>query len=221
MTDSLRKIFECYIIPLIKKSITYRNKVYKPLDKIIISPTIFRKIICNKNCGACCLKYTMDFLPHERKPKIKLTKRIFENKEIHTFYSSDKNKIYCDLLDTKTGLCSIHSLKPFSCDFEFVRFKYFKSKNCVYIGNYTYGRAWNMRKINGERGALCESTRIHSEENKKEILRKFKRLKEYIDYFEVDTYINEIIKQLEKLDIYKPFLYKKSFYIEKGVIHND
>ena len=56
MTDSLRKIFECYIIPLIKKSITYRNKVYKPLDKIIISPTIFRKIICNKNCGACCLK---------------------------------------------------------------------------------------------------------------------------------------------------------------------
>lgn len=67
MIDSLRKIFECYIIPLSKKTIVYRNKSYKPLDKIIISPTIFREIICKKNCGACCLKYTMDFLPHEKK----------------------------------------------------------------------------------------------------------------------------------------------------------
>lgn len=215
MNDSLRKIFECYIIPLIKKPIFYRNKVYKPLDKIIVSSTIFREIICKKNCGACCLKYTMDFLPSEQKPKIKLTQRIFEDKEIFTFYSSDKNKIYCDLLDTKTGLCTIHSLKPFSCDFECIRFKYFKSKKVCMIGNYLYGRGWNMLKINNERGALCETTNLYNEYNKKEVLRKFKRLKEYINYFEVDTYINEIIEQLEKLEI------GKAFYIEKGVIHNE
>lgn len=213
MTDSLRKIFECYIIPLIKNELKYKNKVYQPLEKIIISPTIFRKIICKEKCGACCLKYTMDFLPSEQKPKIKLTKRIFENKEIFTFYSSDKNKIYCDLLDTKTGLCTIHFLKPFSCDFEMIRFKYFKSKKTVYIGNYQYRRAWNMLKINNERGALCETINLYREENKEEVLRKFKRLKSYIDYFQIDTYINEIIKQLEILE------FGKSFYIEKGKIH--
>lgn len=212
MTDSLRKIFECYIIPLIKEPIKYKNNIYKPLDKIIISPTIFRKIICKENCGACCLKYTMDFLPNEEKPQIKLTKRIFENKEIFTFYSSDKNKIYCDLLDIKTGLCAIHYCKPFSCDFELLRFKQF-NKKIVYIGNYQYGRAWNMLKINKERGALCETINETSEDNRKEVLRKFKRLKSYIDYYQINTYIDEIINSLAILEL------GKSFYIEKGIIY--
>lgn len=199
--DSLEKIFESYILPIVRVPTKYKNKVYEPLDKIIISHLIFKEIKCVKNCGACCLKYSMDFLPKEKKPDIELSKRVFENKEVYTFKENGKNERYCDLMDIKSGLCSIHDLKPFSCDFEMVRFKTYKKDKTVYIGNYPYGRAWNMLNINGERGALCIKSDDYTKECKADVIRKFERLKMYIDYFEVNTYIDLIIKHLKILNL--------------------
>lgn len=55
-----------------------------------------------------------------------------------------------------------------------------------------YGRGWNMLRIDGKRGAMCEMTDV-TKQTTLEVIRKLRRLKQWSDYFEIDSHVDSLI----------------------------
>jgi len=197
-TDSLDKIILTYFAGITKESFTYRLQEVKPLP-VFIKPALFKTLNCFSNCAACCPLFTLDYLPHEDKPDTAVERIIqFQGKEIpiYTDFQKLNDGYHCHFV-SDLGLCKIHKKNPFSCDFETVRFMRFKSGNGYWsVTNKLFGRAWNMKRIDGERGAVCKLSGI-TQSARPEILRKFQRLKSWTDHFQLDTHIDRIIKWIQ------------------------
>lgn len=198
---TLDKVIGLYFACVATEPFTYRGKQYKPRG-LTVSPLIFRGFTCPANCGACCGRFSLDYLPEEDLPNIPLQERYidFNGKKVQVVSDTqeDHENHSCRNLNQENGRCGIHGRQPFSCDFELIRFFEFKNqeKNNS-VTQKLYGRGWNMLRIDGKRGSLCEMTEP-DQESVKEVVRKFKRLKQWCEHFGLKHRCDEIIDWAER-----------------------
>lgn len=194
--DSLVKVIDIYFAAVTKNPFTFNGKEYKPLT-LHVSPTVLRDFICHSSCGACCRDFSLDWLPFEIRPYEVPERKVEINGKEYVVYTDLNNddikdkqgKIRCRNLNSE-GRCGIHMKHPLSCDFELLRFRKFEDH--WMLGHQPFGRGWNMKRIDGLVGARCEFL-PGSEEGRSSTIRKLLRLKEYTDYFGLETYIDQIV----------------------------
>jgi hypothetical protein len=198
-TDTMDKVVFSYLAAVCAKDFSYEcdGKMTmvrrKPLQ---VSPTIFRGYTCPPRCGACCQRFSLVYLPDEFHPyPLKAREVRVDGRPVTLFEDPqrDHQRRYCRNLD-KTGRCGIHGQHPFSCDFELIRIH--MSNDSVRMGLQLYGRAWAMKRVDGDRGALCEITDA-TKETMLDSGRKLRRLHDWACHLGVTTHLKEIIEWVE------------------------
>lgn len=195
-TDSIDKIVSSYFAAITRKSFCYKGKNYEPKD-LIVSPLLFRGFTCPENCGGCCPRFSLDYLPDETQP-YGLEERIveFDGKQIPIYSDeqTDHQDHHCRNLRRDDGRCGIHGKQPFSCDFELIRCIHFDDKTV--LTQKLFGRGWAFLRTDGERGARCEMTPV-SKETVAEVIRKLKRLKQWAEHFKLIHCLDTVIEWAE------------------------
>lgn len=193
LTDSVDKIVGTYFRSVTKESFFYKGKMYEP-STLTISPLLLRGFTCPALCGGCCPRFSLDFLPSERRPVYITSERSisFNGKEIKLFsdVQSDHKDHFCRNLDKSSGRCQIYTERPFSCDFELIRF--FVSENKSRLSQQLFGRGWSFLRVDQERGALCTML-SPTDETIREAIRKLNRLEQWASHFGITTKVPEII----------------------------
>lgn len=196
--DSVSKIVTTYIAAVTKETFVYGGTTYNP-KPLHVTPLLGREFKCVLGCGGCCTRFTLDYLPSENKPNIPLTSRyVTINNTAYLIHSYEQHpepdKRFCDNLDVPTGKCGVHGKQPFSCDFETVRFYQFLDHTVVRTA--PYGRGWQLMKVNGARGALCEFGEI-TNDARAEANRRLRRLAVWCEYFGIRHKIPRMLEYLE------------------------
>lgn len=200
-TDSIDKIVNTYFACVTNTKFEYKGATYEP-QALRVSPMLLRDFTCPAGCGGCCPRFSLDFLPGEDRPENTKERAIeFNGKFVRVFSDKqdDHDGIKCKNLNLQDGRCGIYTHRPFSCDFELIRFLVSgnpeKRKN--QMTQKLFGRGWNMLRVDGERGALCEMTPPDIK-SVSEVKRKLKRLKMWTDYFGVvDTKVPKVLEWIE------------------------
>jgi hypothetical protein len=154
---------------------------------------LFRGYTCPPGCGGCCPRFSLDYLPWES-PPIDVRPRIIEidgrRVTVLSDLQIDHRNYHCRHLDQSTGRCKIYDFRPFSCDFELIRF--IQQQGRTLLLQKLFGRGWAMLRVDGERGALCEML-PGDEGTTREVVGKLERLEEWANYFGIPTVLPEII----------------------------
>lgn len=197
MNDSIDKIVK-YFGAMSEQEFTYKGETIqtKPL---FVSPLLLRDFLCPPNCGACCPVFTLDYLPGEAQPDSTHQRVAWLNGE-HPIFSdlqAQNERSHCKYVQYKDARCSIYEKRPFSCDFELIRVLQYKDH--YRLTQQPFGRAWNLTKVDGTKGALCHL--FKSSSGQKEVLRKLRRLERWMEYFEVKkNRIQKIIDAIPALN---------------------
>jgi Fe-S-cluster containining protein len=190
--DSIDKIVTVYLASVCSEPFTYKGVEYKPRP-LTVSPLIFRGFTCPVRCGGCCPRFTLDYLPSEVAPYALTRREIPISGRLVKILSDmqDANRDHhCKNLDKLTGRCLIHGKHPFSCDFELIRFISFRQK--TNLTQKLFGRGWAMKRVDGERGALCEMVKP-DQHSVAEVVRKLERLRDWANHFGIRTRLDVII----------------------------
>ena len=198
LRDSLNKIIGVYFSCVTKEKFDYEGIIYEPRP-LSVSPLLFRGFTCPVGCGGCCPRFSLDYLPDETCPeqvKERLVK--FNGKEYKIFSDMqlDHNNHHCRNLNMTDGRCGIYLKRPFSCDFELIRFFQSESDEGNRMSQQLFGRGWAFLRVDNQRGALCDMTEV-TKETRNEVIRKLNRLKDWTDYFELQTWVPEILSWAE------------------------
>lgn len=195
-SDSLDKIVTRYFAAVAKEDIIWSGVTYHPRT-LKVSPLLLRDYTCPAGCGGCCFKFTLDYLPTEKRP-IEAKKRMVEiNGRKVAIYSDDQERNEgnrCIHLDPKSGRCGIYEVRPFTCDFELIRTLQAVDDDTRpnVLTQKLFGRGWSYQRTDGGKGALCEMKPV-SPESIKEVIRKLERLKEWTDHFGIKTWLPELL----------------------------
>lgn len=190
--DSVDKIVTSYFAAITKTPFTYKNTVYEP-KRLYLSPLIYRGFTCPAQCGGCCMKFSLDYLPEEPKPDHTSMREVkFNDKQypIFTDKQEGNGSHKCQYLNLEDGRCNTYETRPFTCDFELIRTLTYTDKHV--LTQKLYGRGWAFTRVGGEKGALCEMT-PPTKETINEVIRKLMRLKQWANHFELDSWIDTIL----------------------------
>jgi Fe-S-cluster containining protein len=178
-------------------------------NEITISPLFYRDYSCPPNCGGCCPKFSLVYFEGERWDKFKelypeysakFEKRVLENGVVlYEDHQKENTNHHCVNLNMTNGRCMIHESNPFSCEFELMKVRNVQGK--ISIINKLFGRGWQLKRIDGERGAMCEMKDFNYDKFLRD-LKLLKELKEYAIKLNYDTILDEVISYLESIDIY-------------------
>src|SRR6266568_3599596 len=126
--------------------------------RLIVSPLLLRGVACPAGCGACCRRFTLDWLPSEREkveesgyPMERVKERTIEFDGRKVIVLSDLQEdqgYFCRNLSKTDGRCGIHEFSPYSCDFELIRT--LQSEDPEIPNRLTqklFGRGWNMTRV--------------------------------------------------------------------------
>jgi hypothetical protein len=161
---------------------------------------MLRGYTCPTGCGGCCPRFTLDYLPNEEKPAgllrrdVKIDDRIVQ---IFSDLQNENREHYCKHLKTEDGRCTIYRFRPFSCDFELIRFLVYEDK--AVLSQQLFGRGWNMQRVDGHRGAKCEMT-APDEYTTAEVVRKLQRLERWAAHFGIRTRVQKILNWISSGD---------------------
>jgi hypothetical protein len=197
--DTIDKIIRVYLAGLCRKPFVYAGEIFEPRP-VTASPLLLRGFTCPANCGACCAKYTLDYLPSEPTKgdaKVRLVQIQGRHAEVFSDLQTDVKENRCRNLDRTTGRCGIYDRRPFGCDFELIRVLLFSDK--VVLTQKLYGRGWAMQRIDGEHGAQCEML-PPDPRTVAEVDRKLERLQEWADHFGVVTCIPDVLAWIRQGD---------------------
>ncbi|MGO9378501.1 MAG: hypothetical protein ACLP29_08095 [Dissulfurispiraceae bacterium] len=220
--DSVEKIIERYFSAITRVPFEVMGVTIEPTP-LYVSHLLGRGYTCfeHKNCGACCQKFTLDYIPGEGMPE-GLTKRPFEfNSQTIDVFSDLQNEnsgYYCKHLRLSDGLCGIHGSHPFSCIFELIR----PIDETGSIGRHRmavaqYGRSFNMTRIDGTKGAPC-TIKEPTKESIEDSIEKLERLEKWATYFGLtETHIPKIIRLMKDngLKKWKEILFPKDWTQEQ------
>lgn len=205
LRDSLDKIIFSYFSAVTNQEFTYKGKTVEP-KTLKVSSLLLRGFTCPPNCGACCPRFTLDYLPNEPHP-YELKKRMVEfNNQLIPIYSDmqkDDNDHFCGNLNKENGRCGIHGKQPFSCDFELIRFlNSTDDTRPDYVTQKLFGRKWAMLNVRGTRGTSCEMTAPDTD-TIQEVRRKMGRLEQWCFHFGLlDTKIPDILEWVDNVAEY-------------------
>lgn len=199
LSDSIDKIVGRYFATVARSPFTFKGKVNHP-KRLKVSPLLLRGYTCPEGCGGCCFKFSLDYLPSEKKP-IGVVKRMVEfdgrSIEIWTDWQESNQDTRCKHLQREDGRCGIHAFNPFSCDFELIRsLQSGDDDRPNVLTQKLFGRGWSFPRVDGGKGALCKMVDV-SPESVAEVVRKLKRLKKWADHFGVDTWVDNLIEVVE------------------------
>lgn len=94
--DSIDKVVH-YFSCVTNEPFIYKDKIYE-VKLLHVSPGIIRGYKCPGNCGGCCQKFTLDYLPTEQHSK-QVVERLVE-------FNNRKYRIYTDeQRDNKSDRC--------------------------------------------------------------------------------------------------------------------
>lgn len=199
MRDTLDKVVGTYFAAVCDEPFEYKGDYYEP-KTLVVSPQLLRGFTCPAECGACCPRFSLDYLPFEKRPAeyAYLEPRdIIFNRDVFVVLSDlqlDHQDHHCRNLNKDDGRCMIHGRQPFSCDFELIRFAMSTKDDGVNrLNQRLYGRAWQMMRADGDRGTLCEMTPI-TKETMQDAVRRLERLLEWTTYFRLRTKLPRIIR---------------------------
>jgi hypothetical protein len=190
--DSLQKIIGVYLANVCREPFEYNGITYLPRT-LRVSPLIFRGFTCPSKCGGCCPKFSLDYLPNEENKISREPRQVIINGRRHEIYSDfQSNNVghFCRHLDRQTGRCGVYEHRPFSCDFELIRFLVPRA-GPVHLTQKLFGRGWAMHRVDGQKGALCKML-PPSPFSHTEVLRKLVRLQEWANYFAISTCLPEV-----------------------------
>ena len=196
-TDSVDKIVT-YFEMITKKPFTYKGKEYFP-KLLRVSPDIARGLVCPEGCGGCCSRFSLDFLLSEERPPGCKVREVTVNGVERPVMSmlQKEGGHHCRFLNLDSGRCGVHGRHPFTCDFELIRFaKFADPASTNKVTSRLYGRGWQLLRVDGERGAMCEMV-PPTKESRKDAIRKLKRLQRWAFEFGIDSKVPEIIKWLK------------------------
>lgn len=194
--DSVDKIVQVYFSSVTLKTFTYKGKTYEP-KTLHVSPNIMRGFTCPAGCGGCCPRFSLDYLPFETRPDTTVLRKVKINEEEVPIYSDmqmEHDDHFCKNLIKTDGRCGIYLHRPFSCDFELIRF--FQSEESTRLSQQLFGRGWQFLRIDDKRGAMCEMTPVDPE-TIKETIRKLNRLESWASYFGLTTKVHDIVTWIE------------------------
>jgi hypothetical protein len=198
--DSLDKIISVYFSSVTNQPFLYKGIRYKPVE-LFISPSLLRGFNCPNLCGGCCPAFTLDYInpcdfPYE------LTERMirFNNLELPVYTDFQKNNAghFCRNLNLYDGRCTIYKFRPFSCEFELIKF--IRMENKVIITQKLYARGWAMKTVDGKKGAKCEML-IPTEETASLVIKKLEKLNCWAEYFKIETKITKIINWIKSINL--------------------
>lgn len=195
--DSVDKIIGTYFRVFCDEAFTYKGKRYEP-KQVRVGPTLARGLTCNPNCAGCCPRFSLDYIPGEELPYEMPTRDVFVNGIGYMVYSDKQSPgWHCKHVKFDDhGFCGIHGKHPFSCDFEIIRAKIFMAESATnQVLTAPFGRAWQLLRVDGVRGALCEVNPAN-QEYANEAARKLQRLAMWMEYFEVPHKIEPVVKYL-------------------------
>ena len=198
--DSFDKIVT-YFAAMTSQQFSYKGKAYYP-KPLVVSPLILRHFICHQKCGACCPRFSLDYIPAEVRPDYVQSRCVnFNGREfkIYSDLQNDHDNHHCRNLDMKKALCMIYEERPFSCDFEILRFFHF-AEGPNRISTQLFGRAWALTRIDGQKGAKCELLEP-SETGRDEAVRKLRRLQQWCKYFKLKSKTAKLITILNNADM--------------------
>lgn len=211
--DSVDKIVFSYFAAVTKHDFIYKGHEIKA-KPLSVNNLLLRSFSCLPNCAGCCPVFSLDYLPDEAadlpsKLKKQVVRRVVElngKKRIYSELQENTKSTHCRFVDDK-GLCLIHGYHPFSCDFELIRSIIYKERTTNRLTTKLFGRGWNFIRIDGERGALCTIGHI-TPESIKDTKRKLKRLQEWCEYFNIDSWCPDIINWIDKGNLIQEIIFK-------------
>jgi len=140
-----------------------RNQLLLLTGKVQLSPKFFRSYQCTEKCCACCPKFSLDYFEGERwegfkthyPDKLKFfQKRTFSGVQVYSDFQKDNDAYFCRFLNLTTGKCTVHDSNPFSCRFEIIKVS--KLKDGAILIKKKFSRGWNLKRLNGQKGAQCK-----------------------------------------------------------------
>lgn len=212
-TDSIEKI-------LYKLSSTSLEPIYyqgKLISEQVVSnfqilPSFFRTFICPPGCHACCLNFSIDFLPCNNINNELLCNRTItvNSKEftVTSYFNEGKCNFLKPIRDNNTLGCSLFPLTCLSCA-EAPQIGLRKKKNISVLMKTPYGRAWAF-KLKPQCKFINQLTNLKSEIN------LLKRYLEYANYFKIKTILPEIIDFLTYLSYSKKYTLESKFVLYKN-----
>ncbi len=217
LVDSLEKVIGSYFKLFTAQRFTYKKVAYAP-TVLRVSENVFRGYTCPAQCGACCFRFSLDYLPTEDQPEnVKPRLIAFDGRqvEIYSDLQDDHSDHFCNRLNKQNGRCSIHGKHPFTCDFELLRS--ITSVDGERFNNFTlrlYGRGWQMTQIDGSKGAMCEIL-PPTPETAADSLRKVRRLKQWMEHFGLKHCCDEVIAWMEAGPHNEPAFFNQAAAIKK------
>ncbi len=192
--DSLGKIVTTYFAAVCAAPFVYGGVTYK-VKPLHVSPLIFRHYTCPAGCGACCPRFSLTYLPDEPHP-YRLASRVveFNGRRVELAEDSQADRVgeyHCRNLQKHDGRCGVHGRQPMTCDIELVRVLAYPGRHVLM--QRLYGRAWNMLRVDGQRGTLCEMT-AQSESQKADLVRRLDRLRSWCVHFGLPHKLDRVIQ---------------------------
>lgn len=226
LMDSVEKTISRHFATLTKEAFDYKGKTFSP-KVLIVSPLLLRGVCCVPNCGGCCRRFTLDWLPDEKgnlekykypMDRVKERKIEFNGKKIPILsdLQDDHTDYWCRNLNPTNGRCGVHEFSPYSCDFELIRTIQTREDLPNRLTQKLFGRGWAMKRVTDhKRGALCYMTPV-TQETIDSVIRRMKRFQDWADHFGIETWAPEIIGLIERKQLtdqiqLDPFAEKKGF----------
>jgi Fe-S-cluster containining protein len=200
LRDSVDKVIMNYFASMTAQPFTYHGVRYD-VPKLTVVPELLRTFICYPFCGGCCRAFTLDYLPGEPRPDDpRFTERMidFNGYRVPVFSDLQAERVgdRCRHLSSPEGRCGIHALRPFSCDFELIRFMY--RGDSAHMSHRPFARGWNMIRLDGGRGAMCEFGDPATSEAP-DVLRKLRRLQDWAAHFGLMTRTGLVMDWVETI----------------------
>lgn len=177
------------------------------VDRVMISPSLFRQFICTSGCTACCQKFTLDYIPSEFLTMVNhkegfSERTVWVNGKKKQVYTNDQNhNPICDFLTVEKpwgGLgCAQWPSPPLSCisapQLQFIQIR----PASTYVLKKPFGRAWAMTPT-----PQCQFVQVDNvpDMNLGDLIRILDRFREWARYFGIKTAIPEVRRFLQRVE---------------------